>query len=116
MKPRIINGKRYNTETANLIGKKNGLSLYRKTTGEFFATENDEYIILRDDLEKVKGIAKEILTEKEYIYEFEIRDSDPIGTSLTFPEPIYNKIVALAKENNKNVKETITEILFEHLY
>lgn len=33
---KIIKGKRYNTDTAEMIVKREGESLYRKQTGEFF--------------------------------------------------------------------------------
>lgn len=116
MKPRVINGKRYNIHTSNLLGRKGDLSLYRKTTGEYFATENGEYILLLNDLDKTKSIAKELLTEKQYMYEFEIRNTDMVNASLDLPKPIYDKVIALAEKNDSNLKETIRDILFDQLF
>lgn len=116
MKPRVINGKRYNVHTSNLVGKKDGLALYRKTTGEYFATEDGEYILLRNDFEETKAIARKVLTEKEYIFELEIQESERVNASLELPEPIHEKVAALAKESNSNIRETIIRLLFDQLY
>ena len=116
MKPRVINGKRYNVLTANLIGAKDGVILYRKTTGEYFATKNGEYVLFRNDNEKLKEIAKSVLSEKDYMFEFEIRDTELINASLNLPKPIYDKIVKLAEKENSNVRETITTLLFDNLF
>ena len=116
MKARVINGKRYNPQAANLIGEANGLTLYRKTTGEYFATENGEYIILKDDIKKTKEIARQVLSDKDFAYEFEIRNSDLVGYTLTMPKPIYDKVSQKANEEGKSMKELVTDILFDNLF
>ena len=116
MKPRVINGKRYNTQAANLVGKKNGLSLYRKTTGEYFATKDGEYVLLRNDPTQLEDIAKTVLSDREYVYEFSIRDTELINASLELPKPIYEKVIELSEKNNSNLKETIRELLFDSLF
>lgn len=116
MKPRVINGKRYNVQGANFLGEKDGLALYRKTTGEYFATKDNDYIILRHDRGRMLEIAKAVLSEREFFFEFEIRDSDQTNASLALPTPIYERVAELAKEKDVTIKEVITEILFNELF
>ena len=114
MKPRVIDGKRYNPQTANLIGEKDGLTLYRKKTGEYFATENDEYLIL--DTNQSKEIGKKVLDNRSYQFEFEIRDDEDINLSLLVPRSIYEKVYERAQQDSKPIKETVRELLFEALF
>ena len=114
MKPRVIDGKRYNPQTANLIGERNGLTLYRKKTGEYFATENNEYLIL--DTNQSKEIGKKILDDRSYQFEFEIRDDEDINLSLLVPRSIYDKVFERAQQDSKPIKETVRELLFEALF
>ena len=114
MKPRVIDGKRYNPQTANLIGEKDGLTLYRKKTGEYFATENDEYLLLGN--EQAKEIGKKILDDRSYQFEFEIRDDEDINLSLLVPRSIYDKVFERAQRDGKPIKETVREILFDTLF
>ena len=114
MQPRVINGKRYNPHTANLIGERNGLTLYRKKTGEYFATENDEYLLLGN--EQAKEIGQKVLSDKEYQFEFEIRSDDEVNLSLLVPRSIYEKVYERAQQDSKPIKETVRELLFEALF
>ena len=114
MQPRVINGKRYNPHTANLIGEKDGLTLYRKKTGEYFATENNEYLIL--DTNQSKEIGKKILDNRSYQFEFEIRDDEDVNLSLLVPRSIYDKVFERAQQDSKPIKETVREILFDALF
>ena len=114
MKPRVIDGKRYNPQTANLIGEKDGLTLYRKKTGEYFATENNEYLIL--DTNQSKEIGKKILDNRSYQFEFEIRDDEDVNLSLLVPRSIYDKVFERAQQDSKPIKETVRELLFDALF
>ena len=114
MKPRVIDGKRYNPQTANLIGEKDGLTLDRKKTGEYFATENDEYLLL--DNEQTKEVGQKVLSDKEYQFEFDIRSDDEVNLSLLVPRSIYEKVYERAQRDGKPIKETVREILFDALF
>ena len=114
MQPRVINGKRYNPQTANLIGEKDDLALYRKKTGEYFATENGEYLLL--DTEQAKEIGKKVLDNKGYQFEFEVRDDEDVNLSLLVPRSIYDKVFERAQQDGKAIKETVRELLFDALF
>ena len=115
MKPKIINNKRYNVNTAELIGERDGLALYRKTTGEYFATENNEYILLKEK-DQVKEIAKKVLSDREFNYQFNIQESDITRYMINLPQPIHEAVSKKAKETDSTIRDIIVELLYDALF
>lgn len=115
LKPKIINNKRYNVNAAELIGEKDGLALYRKTTGEYFATENNEYVILKEK-EQVKQIAKKVLTDRQFDYQFNIQESDITRYMINLPQPIHEAVSKKAKETDSTIRDIIVELLYDALF
>lgn len=136
---KVINGKRYDTETAELVGEYANTynysdwsykceELYRKKTGEFFlygeGGPRSEYAVSSGNngwsgsskimpltVEEAKAWAEEYLNADDYEKYFELEEEGNIAFSLLIPENLYNKLKDKSERNNKSMKDIIVEAL-----
>ena len=136
---KVINGKRYDTEKAELVGNwTNGHrygefqyeceELYRKKTGEFFLygsggpmssyavpsgnnnwTGSSEITPLTID-EAKKWVEKN-LDADDYEKYFELEEEGNITFSLLLPENLYKKLKEESEKSSKSMKDIIVEAL-----
>lgn len=137
---KIIGGKRYDTETAEMVGEcNNGYGrtdfnffeeeLYKKKTGEFFlygsggplskyarAVGNMRYgdeKIVPLTLNEAKEWAERYLDADDYEALFEIEEENSITFSLNLPISLYEKIKKQAEKENVTMKDVVIEKLTE---
>ncbi|MDU7164159.1 MAG: hypothetical protein E6296_06425 [Anaerococcus vaginalis] len=135
---KVINGKRYDTETAELVGEwTNGHrygefqyeceKLYRKKTGEFFLYGwggamssyavpygNNNWTgsskITPISIDEAKEWVEENLDADDYEKLFELEEGN-IAFSLLLPENLYNKLKDESEKTGKTMKDIIVEAL-----
>lgn len=136
---KIINGKRYNTETAEFIGEYANTynysdfnyvceKLYRKKTGEFFLYGEggpmSDYAVYSGgnnwssgakimplSIDEAKKWGEENLDGDVYESLFEIEEEGNIAFSVLLPESLYDKL----KEESKKIDETMKDIIVKAL-
>lgn len=140
---KIINGKRYDTETAEFIGRWENMynsaelqyeceKLYRKKTGEFFiygAGGPASSYAVRTGIHNWSGSSKITpITEGEakkwveknldgddYEKYFELEEEGNIAYSFLVPENLYNKLKEKSEKTGKTMKDIIVEALESEL-
>lgn len=136
---KVINGKRYDTETAEFIGRWENIhnsadlqyeceELYKKKTGEFFiygAGGPASSFALQTGTNSRSGSSKitpiieneakkwveKYLDGDTYENLFEIEEEDNIAFSLLIPENLYNKLKNESDKTGKTMKDIIVEAL-----
>lgn len=117
---KVINGKRYNTETAKYICYVNlspmkYLHLYLKRTGEFFGKYVDVYTgttkIIMVSNDDAKKYCKEYLNRSEFARLFESNIKRAVN--IMIEESLLNKAKQLAVENDISLSEYIS-LAIEH--
>lgn len=136
---KVINGKRYDTETAELVGEWANTynysdwsykceELYRKKTGEFFlygeGGPRSEYAVQTDShswtgsskiipltINEAKEWAEEHLDADNYEKYFELEEEGNIAFSLLLPEKLYNRLKDESDKSGKTMKNIIVEAL-----
>lgn len=140
---KIINGKRYDTDTAEFIGKWENIynsadlqyeceELYRKKTGEFFMYGEggpaSSYAVQTGTSSWSGSCKITPITEDEAkkwveknldgdVYEslFEIEEEGNIAFSLLIPENLYNKLKDESEKTGESMKDIIVESLEKNL-
>lgn len=140
---KVINGRRYDTETAELVGEYANTynysdwsykceELYRKKTGEFFlygeGGPRSEYAVSSGNnswsgsskiipltINEAKEWVEEHLDADDYEKYFELEEEGNIAFSLLIPENLYNKLKDKSERNNKSMKDIIVEALENNL-
>lgn len=140
---KIINGKRYDTDTAEFIGKWENIynsadlqyeceELYRKKTGEFFmygeggpassfavqtgtTSWSGSCKITPITEDEAKKWVEENLDGDTYENLFEIEEEDNIAFSLLIPENLYNKLKDESEKTGESMKDIIVESLEKNL-
>ena len=110
---KTISGKRYNTETATKVASNDTVTLFRKNTGEHFSYDGND--IVRLSLDEAKELGKQLLSESDFKYEFEITQEDTINYRLDLPISLRDRLKELADETGTSMKEVAVKILFENL-
>lgn len=136
---KIINGKRYNTETAELIGECTNTfnysdfnyeceKLYRKKTGEFFLygeggpmtsyavySGNNNWSggskIRPFSIEEAKKWGEENLDGDTYEKIFELEEEGNIAFSVLLPENLYDRLKYRSGETGETMKDIIVKAL-----
>lgn len=136
---KVINGKRYDTETAELVGEwTNGHrygefqyeceELYRKKTGEFFLygsggamssyavpSGNSNWTgsskITPISIDEAKEWVEKNLDADDYEKYFELEEKGNIAFSLLIPETLYNRLKGESEKTGKTMKDIIVEVL-----
>ena len=140
---KIINGKRYDTETAEFIGRWENMynsaelqyeceKLYRKKTGEFFiygaggpassyavrtGTHNwsgSSKITPITEGEAKKWVEKN-LDGDDYEKYFELEEEGNMAFSLLIPETLYDKLKEKSEKTGNTMKDIIVEALESNL-
>lgn len=140
---KIINGKRYDTETAEFIGMWENIhnsadlqyeceKLYRKKTGEFFMYGGggpaSSYAVKTGTTswsgsckitplteEEAKKWVEENLDGDDYEKLFEIGDEGNIAFSFLIPKDIYDKLKNQSSESGESMKDIIVKALENNL-
>lgn len=140
---KVINGKRYDTETAKKIGEYANTydysnfnfvceELYIKRTGEFFLYAEggpmSEYAVYDGNnnwssgckiiplsIEEAKEWAEKNLDADDYEKYFEIEEDGNIAFSLLIPENLYNKLKNESEKTKKTMKDIIIKSLEKNL-
>ena len=140
---KIINGRRYDTDTAEFIGKWENIynsadlqyeceELYRKKTGEFFmygeggpassfavqtgtTSWSGSCKITPITEDEAKKWVEENLDGDTYENLFEIEEEDNIAFSLLIPENLYNKLKDESEKTGESMKDIIVESLEKNL-
>lgn len=140
---KIINGKRYDTETAEFIGRWENLynsadlqyeceELYRKKTGEFFMYGGggpaSSYAIQTGTTswsgsckitpiteDEAKKWVEENLDGDDYEKLFEIEEEGNIAFSLLLPKNLYDKLKKQSSESGESMKDIIVKELENNL-
>lgn len=140
---KVINGKRYDTETAEFIGKWENIynsadlqyeseELYKKKTGEFFMYGSggpaSNYAVqtgtnswsgsckitpITED--EAKKWVEKYLDGDTYENLFEIEKEDNIAFSLLLPENLYNRLKNESEKTGESMKDIIVESLEKNL-
>lgn len=136
---KVINGKRYDTETAELVGQwDNGHNfgefqyeceeLYRKKTGEFFLygkggpmssyavpSGNNNWTgsskITPISIDEAKEWAEKNLDADDYEKYFQLEEEGNIAFSLLIPGNLYNRLKEVSEKTGKSMKDIIVEAL-----
>lgn len=135
---KIINGKRYDTGTAQLVGTYTngygcrdfnfiGEDLYRKKTGEFFLhgqggalTEYAQTVgesvgggdkIIPLSIEEAQEWAEDHLTGDEYEQIFNVEDEDNVQFSLLLPLSVHEKL----KNESEKTGKTMTSLIIDSI-
>ena len=136
---KVINGKRYDTETAELIGEWANTynysdwsykceELYRKKTGEFFLYGEggpmSEYAVPSGNnnwtgsskitpltIDEAKKWVEKNLNADEYEKLFEIEEEGNIAFSLLIPENLYNKLKNESEKTGESMKDIVVGAL-----
>lgn len=140
---KVINGKRYDTETAELVGEwDNGHrygefqyeceELYRKKTGEFFLygsggamssyavpSGNSNWTgsskITPISIDEAKKWVEKNLDADDYEKYFELEEEGNIAFSLLIPDSLYKKLKNKSEDSGKSMKDIIVEALESNL-
>lgn len=136
---KVINGKRYDTETAELVGEwDNGHrygefqyeceELYRKKTGEFFLygsggamssyavpSGNNNWTgsskITPISIDEAKEWVERNLDADDYEKYFEIEEEGNVAFSLLIPDSLYKKLKNKSEDSGKSMKDIVVEAL-----
>lgn len=136
---KVINGKRYDTETAEFIGRWENIhnsadlqyeceELYKKKTGEFFiygAGGPASSFALQTGTNSLSGSSKitpiieneakkwveKNLNADDYEKLFELEEEGNIAFSLLIPENLYNKLKNESEKTGESMKDIIVEAL-----
>ena len=140
---KVINGKRDDTETAELVGEYANTynysdwnyeceELYRKKTGEFFLygkggpmskyaipSGNNNWSgsskIIPLTIDEAKKWVEKNLDADDYEKLFELEEEGNIAFSLLLPENLYNKLKDESDKTGKTMKDIIVEALESEL-
>lgn len=140
---KVINGKRYDTETAELVGEwTNGHrygefqyeceKLYRKKTGEFFLygsggamssyavpSGNHNWTgsskITPISINEAKKWVEKNLDADDYESLFELEEEGNIAYSFLIPENLYNRLKEKSDKTEKTMKDIIVKALKSEL-
>lgn len=140
---KVINGRRYDTETAELVGEwTNGHrygefqyeceELYRKKTGEFFLygsggpmssyavpSGNNNWTgsskITPISIDEAKKWVERNLDADDYEKLFELEEEGNIAFSLLIPENLHYKLKERSEKTGKSMKDIIVETLKSEL-
>lgn len=102
-----IKGKRYDTDSAKLVGVVEGEEIYRKQTGEFFSYFSGKIKPLTT--EAAKEFIKDNLPD-EYDKYFN-RTDHLVQTSVRIPAPLHDKLQREALRRGISLRVLIIEIL-----
>lgn len=136
---KVMNGRRYDTETAELVGEYANTynysdwnykceKLYRKKTGEFFlygeggpmseypvSSGNNNWTgsskIMPLTIDEAKEWAKENLDADDYEKYFELEKEGNIAFSLLIPENLYNKLKNESEKTGESMKDIVVGAL-----
>lgn len=140
---KIINGKRYDTETAELVGEWANTynysnfsyeceELYRKKTGEFFLygeggpmsnyaipTDNNNWTgsskITPLTIDEAKKWAEKNLDADDYEKYFELEKEGNIAFSLLIPENLHSRLKNESEKTGESMKDIIVKALESEL-
>lgn len=128
---KIIEGKVYDTHTAELVGKHKGekdsvdnqKALYRKRTGEYFVAVQDpqtkEGTISPYTYTAARNWAKNHLSKDIYKKAFgtvtEARGREDIRFNVVLPMEVHEKLKRRQEETGKSMSAIAAEILEKHL-
>lgn len=139
---KIINGKKYNTDTAQRLGEwDNGQygnfdyeeeTLYRKKTGEFFICGSggaaSKYAcsvregtasgsqISPISWEEARQWAEDHLDPEKYEEIFgEVSDEESVNTNVTFAADVYNDVKKLAAEKNITLSDVVNDAVRKYI-
>lgn len=107
---RTVGGRRYNLDTAKVIGTSADATLYKKRNGEFFlhreGSHKIESMIFRD----ARKWAQNNLTEEEFKAEFEYSDEAQTVT-YSLPQYAIEKLRTMAGDRRKQPSQIITDLI-----
>ncbi len=111
---RTVGGRRYNLDTAKVIGKSAETTLYKKKNGEFFLhrdnTDKIESLIFRD----ARKWAAKNLTQEEFASAFEYgSEKKPILYNL--PEYAVEKLRTMAADRRKSASQILTDLIMSEI-
>ena len=107
---RIINQKRYNTDSARVVATAGKITLYRKQTGEFFFC--DELNIIPVTLEEAKSWGQENMPEEDYSRIFLGSGGDgKKQINVTVSMETYNKLRLMQMTQKKDLNKIIEELI-----
>lgn len=139
---KIINGKKYNTDTAQRLGEwDNGQygifdyeeeTLYRKKTGEFFICGSggaaSKYAcsvregtasgsqISPISWEEARQWAEDHLNPEKYEEIFgEVSDEESVNTNVTFAADVYNDVKKLAAKKNITLSDVVNDAVRKYI-
>ena len=108
---RIINQKRYNTDSARVVATAGKVTLYRKQTGEFFFC--DELNIIPVTLEEAGAWGKENMAEEDYNRIFLGNGGDgKKQINVTVSMKAYNKLRLMQMTQKKDLNKIIEDLIF----
>lgn len=108
---KIIKGKRYNTDTAEMVAKRKNESLYRKRTGEFFLYLPGKEIKPLTQ-EKAEKWVKENCSGEFYEHIFEKNEKDEKTRITVYLSPENaNKAKRLAVERKISLSEMVERLV-----
>ena len=107
---RIINQKRYNTDSARVVATAGKITLYRKQTGEFFFC--DELNIIPVTLEEAKSWGKENMSGEDYNRIFLGSGGDgKKQINVTVSMETYNRLRLMQMTQKKDLNKIIEELI-----
>ena len=107
---RIINQKRYNTDSARVVATDGKITLYRKQTGEFFFC--DELNIIPVTLEEANAWGKENMAEEDYNRIFLGSGGDgKKQINVTVSMETYNRLRLMQMTQKKDLNKIIEELI-----
>lgn len=111
MEIRIKNGRRYNTDTSKKIGTaSDGMTLYRKTTGEFFLHRGEEKKVEILDRQAAQKWANDNLTAEECKAGFTYSEKSK-AMLYNIPEYAAERLRDMAAEHDKPASEVLTDLI-----
>lgn len=107
---RIINQKRYNTDSARVVATAGKVTLYRKQTGEFFFC--DEVNIIPVTLEEAGAWGQENMPEEDYNRIFLGSGGDgKKQINVTVSMETYNRLRLMQMTQKKDLNKIIEELI-----
>ena len=107
---RIINQKRYNTDSARVVATAGKITLYRKQTGEFFFC--DGLNITPVTLEEAGAWGKENMAEEDYSRIFLGNGGDgKKQINVTVSMETYNRLRLMQMTQKKDLNKIIEELI-----
>ena len=113
---KIIDGKRYNTETATNVFEDSSTILYMKNTGEFFMEEDGEITPVSKSKAEVWAASLGIPEDKHYKY-FCLDQEERLSTpqSVTMPTWVNTALKKEAAKREVAVSKIVTEAVKKYL-